>query len=223
MLEFSSSDERECIQIDANAKHVSPNAASIKVLRFSATSLKSAVGIWEPGGKVPGSRLVIAPALTAPWAVPAGIVAIAWIVPVLAHPVSASAVAVVHWESAMSMPLPCGKVVTSTSPVVRHGILAWPLCQRRPSRLSSNAIAAVPVPSSRVKARYRNVSVPGWSTAPHASRMLTLPGVTPPGLDGGVPVNWPEHFDPPTKAVSCALSSGRARRVRPPAAPCQSM
>ena len=146
---------------------------------------------------VPGSRLVIAVALTAPWAVPAGIVASASIVPIFAHPVAASADTVVHWESTMSIPLPCGKVVTSTSPVVRHGISVWPLFQRRPSRLSSNAIAAVPLASSRVKARYRNVSVPGWSTAPHASRMLTLPGETPPGSVVFVPVDRPENLRSP--------------------------
>ena len=220
---FSSFDERECIQIDANAKHSSPNASSIRALRFSATSLNRRSEIWEPGGKVPGSRLVIGPALTAPWAVPAGIVAIASIVPVLAHPVAASADTVVHWESTRSMSLPCGKVDTSTSPVVRHGISVWPLFQRRPSRLSSNVIAAVPVPSSRVKARYRNVSRPGWSTAPHASRMLTLPGVTPPAsVVASQSPGW-STFDPPTNAVSCALSSG-ACTTRPAAcSACQSM
>src|SRR3954454_2222065 len=97
MLEDSWSDERECIQTDANAKHSSSNASSITVLRFSATSLKSAVGIREPGAKAPGRRLVIGPALTAPWAVPAGIVALSWIVPVFAQPVAASKVDVVHW------------------------------------------------------------------------------------------------------------------------------
>jgi pseudouridine-5'-phosphate glycosidase len=95
----------------------------------------------------------MATAFIDPCAAPAGIVSTVRRVPVLAHPVAASAVIVVHCCSASAMSLPFGAKTTSTSPVVRHGIEAWPLFQTRASRLSSNARYEVPPDFSRVNPR----------------------------------------------------------------------
>jgi hypothetical protein len=72
MFEVSDNDERECIQIDSNLKQGSSNACRSSALSLSAASPNSFGPIVPPDAKKPGRRLVIVPALAAPWASPDG-------------------------------------------------------------------------------------------------------------------------------------------------------
>src|SRR3954447_17430219 len=63
MFDDSEVDERECIHIDRNAKHLSRNASSRRAARLSAVSPKRAVAIESPGE--PPRKLVISALLIA--------------------------------------------------------------------------------------------------------------------------------------------------------------
>ena len=109
------------------------------------------------------------------------------------------------------------------SPSRRHGTLTpSAFFHVPPIRLSSNVRNVSPDGALRENARYRNVLPDGWSTADHASRMLSLPGVTPPAFVLNVQCAGSPSFVPPANCVSCSLGSW-LRTTRPASSPAQSM
>src|SRR3954471_6476322 len=200
-------EDRECIQIEPNAKHPPWNTGPSNASRSSAASPNWTPGI--PAPKNPGRWLAIGPALNAPCACTSALtVANGTTVPVRAQPVAASVVVVRHCRRNTAAVLEIS-YDTKMSPSRRHGIFApTGLVHRRASWLSSNVRNVSPVGAARVNPRYRNVLPPaGWSTAAHASRMLDLGGLTPP--DSVVKCHaagFPSSV-PPANAVSCSLGS----------------
>ena len=107
MFDDTESDERECIQIEPNARHSSPNAASSTAARFRDASPKRRLG--SGSGEAPGSRLTIAVWLIAPWASTFGIRSAALPkCPVAAQPLARSVLVVIQRRTKTSTSLPCG-------------------------------------------------------------------------------------------------------------------
>ena len=105
------------------------------------------------------------------------------------------------------------------SPSRRHGTLTpSSFLQVPPIRLSSNVRNVSPDGALRENARYRNVLPDGWSTADHASRMLSLPGVTPSAFVLNVQCAGSPSFVPPANCVSRSLGSW-LRTTRPAVQP----
>src|SRR3954451_1803356 len=209
-------EERECIQIEPNAKHPPWNTGPSNASRSSAASPNWTPGIpaptcppGPPAQKTRGGWFATAPPLNAPCACTSAFtLANGTTVPVCAQPVAASVFVVRHCRRNTAAVLEIS-YDTSMSPSRRHGIFAPAgLVQSWPSWLSSNVRNVSPVGAARVNARYRNVLPPtGWSTAAHASRMLDLAGLTPPAsVVKRHAAGFPSSV-PPWNEVSCPLGS----------------
>src|SRR4051794_5801344 len=200
-------EERECIQIEPNAKHPPWNTGPSNASRSSAASPNWTPGI--PAPKNPGRWFAIGPPLNAPCACTSAFtLANGTTVPVCAQPVAASVFVVRHCRRNTAAVLEIS-YDTRVSPPPRHGVFAPAgLVQSSPSRLSANVRNVSPVGAARVNARYRNVLPPtGCSTAAHASRMLDLAGLTPPAsVVKRHAAGFPSSV-PPANEVSCPLGS----------------
>src|SRR6476660_2685242 len=146
IADCSLSEARECIHTEPYEKHGPPNACSTWV-RFSAASPKRSDSIVCPP---PGRTLAMLDAFQAACRSTFAVRLVAGAkLPVRAHPVPASADAVVQRSTAAEAVLPCTSNTTCRSPVVRQGILEWPLFHRPGTWLSSTARNEVPAAFSR--------------------------------------------------------------------------